>query len=570
MTGIIKFVTPTNVSEVLHNLSKAEAIGFDTETVGLHPKDGKLRLIQLSVPGTNYILDCFKHDPHMLAPVFDGSKILIGHNLAFELRWLWSLGIELPNGRNLFDTMIAGQLLDAGLMPAPSHSLQGMAAQYLGVDLAKEQQRSDWSGQLSKEQLIYAAQDSAILLPLREKLLFRLHEAQLERVMSLEMRCLPGMAWLTMCGMYVDKESWMALADQNAKDVDALQYSLAEMTDTQDLFGWSQINWRSPMQVLAVFRARGHNISDTNDETISRLAASGDELAITFKTFREKDKRRGTYGENWWREHVHANSRVYGDYRQVEARTGRMSCADPNMQNIPRDKLYRGCFKAPPGKKLTIGDYSQIELRIAVEKTRDPAGIQAYCVDRLDLHKATARLILGNENDEARQVAKSLNFALIFGAGAPRLQEYAKQKFNVDLTLEQATDLRNKWRDTYKGIIAWHKSIRDGVEATRTLSGRRRLNVDSYTMKLNTPVQGTGVDGIKAAVALAYERRKLAPPSTKLVGVIHDEIVMECDAEDAEEVRDWQEKCMVDGMKSFLKTVPVVAEVKIADSWGEK
>jgi DNA polymerase-1 len=570
MTGVIKFVTSANASDVVQQILDAKVAGIDTETTSLHPKNGKVRLIQLSIPGTNFILDCFREDPRLLAPIFNGSVVLVGHNIAFDLRFAWSVGLTVPHGRNLFDTMVAGQLLDAGIFPQKSHSLQAMAAEYMRLDISKEQRLTDWSGTLTKDQLIYAAQDAAVLLPLHQILTKKLHEAQLERVMRLEMRCLPGMVWLTMSGMPIDPDAWTQLAMKYKEEVDKLEYALADLTNTHDLFGWSQVNWRSPDQVLQMFRRRGVRIEDTKDETLSALASRGDELAEMLLTYREKVKRRDTYGMTWLEKHVSPDNRVYADYRQLEAVTGRMSCANPNLQNIPRDPVYRACFRPVDGRSFTIGDYSQIELRICVEITQDPAGMQAYCVDKTDLHMTTAQLILGSTTKEARQVAKSLNFGLIFGSGAETLQAYALKTFGVNLSLEEATKLRNEWRRTYAGIVRWQRSIKEGVEAVRTLSGRRRLGVDSYTMKLNTPVQGTGVDGLKAAIALAYERRNQIPSSAMLVGVIHDEMVFECDDKDAEELAYWQQKQMEEGMQSFLKVVPVEAEAKVAATWGDK
>jgi DNA polymerase I len=570
VSGVIKFVTSDNIEDVLRDLLTAEVIGFDTETCALHPKDGKVRLIQLSTSGTNYILDCFRQDPRLLAPVFDGTHVLVGHNLAFDLRFLRSVGIEVPHGRNLFDTMIAGQLLDAGILPQKPHNLQDMAAEYLKIGLSKEQRLTDWSGTLTREQLVYAAKDAAVLPSLYGVLRSKLQLAQLERVMNLEMRCLPGMVWLTMNGMHIDVDAWKELARINTDEVERLEYALAELTDTQDLFGWSRVNWRSSQQILDYYKSYGIDLADSSEVVLSPLAKEGNEVAKLLLTYKDRIKRRDTYGLKWLQKHVAPNNRVYADYHQVEAVTGRMSCSNPNMQNIPRDKTFRRCFTAPDGKSLVIGDYSQIELRIAVEITRDPAGLQAYCQDKTDLHKATAKLILNDEGDAARQIAKSLNFGLVYGSGSKTLRDYAAEKFNVNLSLEEATRLRNQWKSTYRGIAAWQRSIKDGVEAVRTLSGRRRLNVDRYTEKLNTPVQGTGVDGLKAAIALCYERRNQIPTSAKIVGVIHDELVFEANNKDAEEIAYWQQNQMEEGMQSFLKIVPVVAEVKVASSWGDK
>lgn len=620
MPGVIKKITAQNVHEVIAACKQAPYVGLDTETTALHPKDGAIRLIQLAVKGTCYILDCFRNDARMLLPIFDGNTLLIGHNLAFDLRFLWSVGIEVPHGRKLFDTMIAGQLLDAGILPRKSHRLDVMVPEYCGFDVPKEEQKSDWSRpELTVDQWRYAARDSEVLLPLYEELQKRIQSANLTRTMRLEMRALPGIVWLTMSGIKVNRDGWNTLADKNQLVVESIEQELAELTDSADLFGFSLINWRSPKQVIDTFNKRfaaqgkgvrrkvmepcpnpacnfhkrgevcefhskyvwkkiPYTIEDTTDDTLAALANDGDALAKMLLRYRKSVKLRDTYGRNWSEQFIHTDSRVYSDYRQLGAFSGRMSCTNPNCQQVPHSHDFRGLFIPEDGYRFVISDLSQIELRICVEMSRDPVGMQAYCVDGTDLHKSTAELILGIDlkNDpaekigEARQVAKSLNFGLIFGAGSETMRLYAQSAFGVHLEPDRAAELRNAWREIYKGIVAWQKRVRDGVETVYTLGGRRRLNVDKFTEKLNTPVQGTGADGLKAAIALCYERRHQMNSAIRPVAAVHDELVFEAPAHAAQDTALWVKQNMEEGMQSFLKVVPVVAEAKVAISWAEK
>lgn len=616
--GILRRITPSNVTDIIGQVKHAAVVGLDTETTALHPKDGKIRLIQLAIPGKNFILDCFQFDPKILLPLFDGLTRFVGHNLGFDLRFLMSVGLEVPHGRSLFDTMIAGQLLDAGIFPRPSHSLANMVMRYFGKVLAKEGQTSDWSGNLEDWQLQYAARDAEILLPLHDLLMQLIQEANLTRTMNLEMRALPGVAWFTYSGIPIDKSKWNSLALHTGAQAEQLEYALAQQTQSTDVFGWSQINWRSPLQVQKEFNDRflaqgrttkekvrveccldmslglgcshpvrsrtieiPYTISDTGDETLSALAADGDELAQLLLKYRKYGKLRDTYGFEWGQKHIHADGRVYADYRQCGPYSGRMACGDPNIQQIPHSKEYRSCFIAPDGEVFVISDYSQIELRLTVDVTRDPVGMQAYCVNNTDLHRSTAELILGvdlkdtsPENlariKEARQVAKSLNFGLIYGAGYETMRRYALSAFGVNLSREEAQRLRQLWRDTYKGIVAWQRRVRDGVEIVYTVGGRRRLNVDKFTEKLNTPIQGAGADGLKAAIALCWERRHLLPSGVKPAALVHDEIGMTSRDADGLEVGEWLKYNMETGMQNFMNVVPVVAEPVVAKSWADK
>lgn len=573
-------VDASNAGEVIRACKAAKVVGFDTETTSLSPRDGKLRLMQLAVPGTVYILDAFKQNPRMLAPIFDGETRLAGHNLQFELDWLSSVGINLPHGKNLWDTFISRKLRTAGLMPRPGAGLDDIALEYLGYEMDKTYQTSDWSGSLSPDQLRYAAIDAAIMLQLYDGDLIEIEQAGLNRVMGLEMRFLPAMQWMAETGMPWNPEKWQKVYERYVQEVDRLEYALAVLTDTKGLLDWSTVNWRSPEQVLAQFRARGVKINDTTDDTLGELASAGDELASMLMTYRERSKRRDTYGKAWLEKHYNASTgRVYADWRQIGAdRTGRMACRNPNLQNIPHTKEYRECCEAPEGYRLVIADQSQIELRIAVEMTGDPVGVQAYVHDHSDLHQATAKLILGvdpNDPDkarvkEARQVAKTLNFGLLYGAGAETLRLYAQANFNVTMDLDRASKLRNAWRKTYTGIVAWHKSIREGTEATRTLSGRRRLAVDKYTEKLNTPVQGTGADIIKAGAALMYENKHQLPADVRLAGIVHDETITLCREADAPFVKEWVQRQMIKGGEAFLKRIPVEVEAAIGRNWSDK
>ena len=621
MSGTLRFVTPRNASEIIQLCHNAGIVALDTETTALHPKDGKLRLIQVAIPGYCFVLDAFQYDPTLLAPLFDGQSIIIGHNLGFDLRFLWSVGIRVPDGRKLFDTMVAGQLLDAGLFPRPSHALAAMVDALLGEKLSKTEQTSDWSGVLSLEQLQYAARDATILLPLHESLKEKIRSASLQRTMQLEMRALPGLVWCTMSGIPVDREGWHTLASANAIQVENLECALAIETNTQNINGFSLVNWRSTQQVQEVFNKKfvregkvvrekritlcqhprcllfnrdvceyhseeyyaesPFTIDNADDETLTGLAVDGDGLAKLLLKYRKSVKSRDTYGHKWADQFIHTDGRVYSDYRQIGAYSGRMSCTNPNCQQVPHSHAFRTLFRPESGKVFIIVDYSQIELRITTDISKDPVAMQAYCVDNTDLHIATAELILGADLrdtseanlkriKEARQVAKSLNFGLIFGAGSETMRKYALSAFGVNLTPQEATRLRNAWRKTYNGIVEWQRKVQDGVETVWTLGGRRRLNVDKFTEKLNTPVQGTGADGLKAGIALCYERMHMIFPQTKLVAIVHDELVFEAPIEHADAVAHWAKANMEEGMSAFMKNVPAVASPIIAASWADK
>ncbi len=551
-------------------LLAAQVIGLDTETTGLDPHSDRLRLIQLAVPGAVYVIDCFAVPAVALAPVLRAVQRLIGHNLSFDLRFLLANGLPMPDGEQLFDTMLASRLLLSGLSePRGTHSLAGVAERYLDLAVDKTEQRSDWSGTLSDAQIAYAAKDATVLLPLVEKLDAALKEADLVRVAAIEMRALPAIAWLEYSGAPFDREAWTELADEAVAEQTRLEGELTAVSGTADMFGDSGVNWGSPDQLAKLLRNRGHAVERTDEATLQALV-SVEPLAPLLLRHREASRKASAYGSEFL-QHVHARTgRVHADFTQIGASSGRMACSRPNLQNIPRDAAYRACFRPASGRALIKADYSQIELRIAAQVSRDPVLLAAYR-EGADVHLRTAAAVMGVEESavtkQQRQLAKALNFGLLYGMGAPRLRDYAASTYGVALSEREALTFRDRFFQTYPGLRRWHRNQPDRPIETRTLAGRRRLAVDRFVDKLNLPIQGAGADILKLALARLWEDRT-SHPSALPVLCVHDEIVLECDAERATGVAEWLKRHMEAAGAELLADVPVVADVSIAADWS--
>jgi DNA polymerase-1 len=546
-------------------LEETTLVGLDLETTGLDPRRNRVRLLSLNLDTTDgkrfsYLVDCFQVDPSPLWEALTG-KILMGHNLAFDLAFLGRMGFEPGAVR---DTMLLSQLVYAGRHV--THKLQDCVRREFGRTLDKEAQKSDWSGTLTPEQLAYAALDVDVLPSLFRALDAKVKAAGLEAVADIEHRALPALVWLARSGVAFDVATWQGLAADAAEEVLRLVKGLDAIAPRPDQpgmfagFGW---NWDSPRQVTQVFAALGIVLESTDDD---HLAKVNDPLAALLRKYRQARKRCTTYGTGWL-QHVADDGRVYAEWRQIGAASGRMSCSSPNLQQMPRGQCRR-CFQAPPGRLLVKADYSQIELRIAAKISGDAAMLQAYQSGQ-DLHTLTAQNLLGSEKvtKEDRQIAKSANFGLLYGMGAERYQAYAQSNYGVELTLDQAADLRRSFFRAYPGLTRWHRSVPNKLIDTRTLIGRRRLAVERFTEKLNTPVQGTGADGLKLALALLWERREQAPGAFPVL-VVHDEIVVECDEAHAEAAAMWLKAAMVDAMAEWLEPVPIEVEASIARTWG--
>jgi DNA polymerase I-like protein with 3'-5' exonuclease and polymerase domains len=568
--------TSAQLDAVLPTLCAAPLLAVDTDTTGLDPLKDRLRLIQFALPDRVLVVDAGQVPVQRLAPVFATTQLRAFHNAKFDLKFLRAAGLPWP-ASSVFDTMLAAQLLGAGTAAGmlKECGLAPVAQRYLHIELDKALRTSDWTGPLTPAQLCYAARDTQVTLQLVSVLQQALVTAGLAQVAAIECQCVPALAWLEMAGLPLDAQRWRERAmrdDHQAQALDAqLCTLLAQSRNGSGHLFPEATNWQSPQQVLDLLQHRGHPITSTDSETLTALA-DADPLIPVLLDYREAEKRAGTYGTTWLDKPHPLTGRVHADYLQLGSRAGRMSCTKPNIQNLPRTKTYRGCITAEPGSCIVKADYSQIELRIAAVIAQDTAMLEAYREGQ-DLHSMTAARLLGVTPEqitgESRQLAKAVNFGLLYGMGATTLQTYARQHYRVSLTPTEAAQYRQRFFTAYAGLRRWHRETATTQPTeTRTMAGRRRLDVKAFTERLNSPVQGTGADGLKWALARLFAHRDEAPDA-RLVAVIHDEIVAECPIKGAEQTAAWLQEHMAAAMTEILHdAVPVVVETTIGQDWA--
>jgi DNA polymerase I len=570
------------LAEVLKPLQTCSVIAVDTETTGLDPLKDKIRLIQIAAE--NYpviIVDLFKISREPLAPLAEllrGTPIKVLQNAKFDLKFLQQAG--LPIAGKLFDTMLAAQLLDAGVR-SHGYNLAELVKVYLGENLSKEQQRSDWSNpNLSSEQLEYAARDAAILLRLREVMKPKLKNARLVETAKLEFDCLGAIAQMELNGMLLDLSRWDDLRQELERSRDQLaddlrkQLQPALLSTQLDILGnQTSLNLDSQPQVLEALQQMGVPVENTSKLSLIPLAEEHPPVRALLD-YRKAAKSVQAFASSLPK-HVHPiTGRIHPDYQQMGAATGRMSCRNPNLQQIPRDKIFRSCFIPAPGFCLVVADYSQIELRVAAELSGDRRMIEAYQNDE-DLHRLTAALIADKSLDQVekseRQAAKAVNFGLIYAMGAKGLAEYAYNNYGVQMSLKQAETFRKRYFEAYQGIARWHGAIKRRLpREMRTVGDRLRRWQDEpkLTELLNTPVQGTAADITKAA--LAKLPTALKETGARLIGTVHDEILLEAPEAMAEQAAQILQQMMEQAGHQYLRKVPVKAEVVIVSSWAEK
>ncbi|MDR1755122.1 MAG: DNA polymerase I [Eubacterium sp.] len=275
---------------------------------------------------------------------------------------------------------------------------------------------------------------------------------------------------------------------------------------------------------------------------------------------------------------VSPDSRIHTTFKQTETRTGRISSAEPNIQNIPlrtkRGREMRKFFIAPNGKKLVDSDYSQIELRILAYMSGDKIMQNAFSEGE-DIHTITAAQVFNQPVEwvtlEMRTAAKAVNFGILYGIGAFSLAK------DIGVSVAEADNYIKSYLTKYHGVGEFMKKViaegkRNGY--VETLFGRRRYipelnssnkNIEAVgkRMAMNTPIQGTAADIIKIAMIGVYKRLKKELPKAKLILQVHDELIIECENADVEKasriLREEMEK----------SSVSLTVDIKAADTWYE-
>ena len=257
--------------------------------------------------------------------------------------------------------------------------------------------------------------------------------------------------------------------------------------------------------------------------------------------------------------------------------TGRLSCAGPNLQQIPRTTDFRSLFQAEKGYKLVVADFSQVELRVAAELSGEPNMVEAYNGGR-DLHTETASLMLDKPipdvSSSERQSAKIANFGLLFGAGAGTLLGQAISQYDVDWDLEEAEGIVKGFRSAYPTLVQWQRKTGESQSgAIFTKLGRRRLTLTErsgkFTTRINTEVQGTAGDIAKLALRNIWKEINAAPGEARLIGTCHDEILLEVKEDLAPKWMELLKGSMEAAGSELIHSVPIIADVKSGDSWAE-
>ena len=404
----------------------------------------------------------------------------------------------------------------------------------------------------------------------------------LEKLFQLEMKVLPILTKMELTGIHLDTATLHAYNKELTEGIAAAEQSIYKEVG-------HEFNIASPKQLQTVlFEERGLKAGKktktgySTDTSVLEELAFEDPVPRMILDYREMAKLKSTYVEALPKL-VDDQGRIHTDFVQTGTATGRLSCRDPNLQNIPvrneAGRRIRSAFTAPEGKVLISADYSQIELVVLAHLSGDKNMSQSF-IDGTDVHKATAALIYGVAPDavtpEMRRTAKTINFGVIYGMSAFRLAR------DLGISRTQASQFIENYFAQYSSVDAFIKDTIKKAEETgwvETLFGRRRpiMNINSRNklekaaaerIAVNTPVQGSAADIVKTAMLAVSDALKTSASPAHLLLQVHDELIFECPDDKA--TIDTTIALIKDKMENAVKlNVPLRVSIEYGKNWGE-
>ena len=484
-------ITICTVQESLDYLKDLEWIGLDTETSGFDPYTCKLYTLQLGDRDIQYVIDLTTIDINEYKELLE-TKGLIGHNLKFDLRFLYHYRV-IPT--KVYDTFLGEKTSRLGI---ESHrcSLAACVLRHCGINLSKEE-RANITGRLTEGFVKYSAYDVKYLHELKEAQEFIQLADGTSVSIELDNKFVLVLAYIEYCGMKLDVEQWTAKIEKVQKEADEAEAGLNQFIldnkmdkfiDYQlDLFSSStktNVNWNSPSQVVEFFQEIGVDTKvvekGVTKDTIeaSHLVKYSSKYPIIdlYLKFKGAQKDIGTYGYNWIEQINPVSGRIHTQFKQL-MNTGRLSSGGKsgnvknfNFQNIPSDQETRSCFVAAEGNTLVGCDYTGQEQIVLVNKCLDKNLLEFYDNDLGDMHSFVASKMyneldgmdlneIKKKHKDKRQSAKVAGFAINYGGSGIGIAD------QLGLSVEQGQHIYDSYFKAFPGLKSYFDEAKKfGVE----------------------------------------------------------------------------------------------------------
>ncbi len=590
----------TQLNVWIKRLKKADVFAFDTETTSLDAMRAELVGLSFSdAPGqAAYVPVAHDYEgvPKQLSrddvlsklkPLLEDPKQKkVGQNLKYDHMVLCHCGIDMQGIE--YDTMLESYVIDS---TATRHDMDSLALKYLGhKTISFEEVTGKGKAQVTFDKVPlekatdYASEDADVTLKLHHVLWPKLEaEPTLKKLFqTVELPLLTVLSRIEQNGVRVDADMLHQQSQELAASIEALE------SKAHDLAG-QVFNIGSPKQIqeilfdklqLPVISKTPKGQPSTAENVLQELAVDY-ELPDVILEYRGLSKLKSTYTDKLPELINPRTNRLHTSYHQAVAATGRLSSADPNLQNIPvrtaEGRRIREAFVPADGCQLVSVDYSQIELRIMAHLSKDEGLVRAFA-EGADVHRATAAEVFGvtpkKVTDDQRRSAKAINFGLIYGMSAFGLARQLK------IDRSSAQKYVNLYFERYPGVKRFMDETRALAHERKyveTVYGRRlylpEINSSNHVRRqyaertaINAPMQGTAADIIKLAMLKVDEWILQKKVDTKVILQVHDELVLEVRKSAIKKVT----KELPGLMTSVADlSVPLEVDLGIGNNWAE-
>ena len=565
---------------------------LDLETTGLDTMESKIVGIGLGVKeGQAWYIPCngsiAKNDvivamQELLNAPHTG---FYGHNIKYDLHILQNEGLPIP--KISFDTIIASYVLRPH---TPKHNLDQLSLEKFAKvktpieDLIGKGKKEISMSDVPLDKVChYCCEDVDYTIRLKNLFTKELSEKQLDLVLyDIELPLIPVLLKMEREGIFVDESELKTMSVELSAKILKLENEIYAMAE-------ESFNLNSPKQLSTIlFEKLGikpPKKTQTGFSTSAEVLESlQDEYPIVKKIleYRSYEKLRSTYVDALPQFINPRTSRIHCTFNQSVTATGRLSCQDPNLQNIPirseEGKKIRHAFKPQSDEYLFLAsDYSQIELRLLAHLSQDPALLFAFNHGE-DVHAYTASIVfdvpLNEVTPQMRYQAKAVNFGILYGQQAFGLS----QELSIDF--KQASKFINTYFERYPKVKEYLDEMKKKARElgyASTITGRKRpipeidnknpmIRNAAERLAINTPLQGTAADLIKIAMIKIHDAIAQSGVPAKMILQIHDELVFEVHKDSIEPLSSMVKQTME---SVFTLSVPLEVDISVGKNWGE-